>query len=368
MAVTVSTHTPPDRPTAPPRGAAVEHAAVARTLRGILLLVVVAAACGTGTDGTPVVPPTTPALPPAPPTRMPEPTPVTGVKVVETGPDFIVLAWDPVPGATRYQILVDLNESGEWDDHYSSEPCFRLEGLEPSALVRIVVRVREIAGERVSWPGSVAVQTETPPPPRNCSDEPERARRYQSVLVGEWEGSPFRFDVIANFPDRIPEAALVEHLLAPVADAADQIEQQLGYRIIEAGEVFPVPEGMPRGWDADGVAYRLSCPLPRSRGQIFGHYMDDADASWGAQAHPRCATFSYFPAGLGSMNGGVTIHEIWHLFGFEHDFETAKLESGRGVPMSMRLTQTSGPPGASVLTFTDIDLLRCLFPQDTGAP
>ncbi len=97
---------------------------------------------------------------------------MTGTKVVETGPDFIALAWDPWPGATRYQILVDLNESGEWGDHYSPEPSFRLEGLEPGVLVKIVVRVRELAGNRTSgwpWPDPVFAVASTSAEGEPCS-------------------------------------------------------------------------------------------------------------------------------------------------------------------------------------------------------
>ena len=440
-----------------------------RTLCSVLLLV--AAACGTGTDGTPVAPPTTPAPRPAPPAPAPEPTPVTGVKVVESGPDFVVLAWDPIPDATRYQILVDQNESGEWDEHYSSEPSFRLEGLEPGAFMRIVVRVREIAGVPVSWPpsdpvlfpeswpvhvtgihaaevgpdfvlwawdplpgahkyqariypdagyewyaetdirepmllldglepasavkitvraigdspeGSVAwpwsayfVAETLPPALRQCADERRRAIRF-SEFVLEWDGTPFRVDMIDNFPDYVTVDALAA-MLGAVGLLADKIEDQLGYRVLEMGEVVPVPAGLPPDWNKDPRAYRRNCWLPRDRGQIYGFYLDgiyDSNPRAGAQAHPPCGAFTYLQPGVerlldtdtgqwpcadrGCSFDGGTMHEMFHVLGYRHIDDD---DPDRGIAMSRALDDSTGIPGAQSVTWADMDALRCIFPE-----
>ena len=450
---------------------------MSRNLCGVLLIV--AAACGTGTDGTPVAPttpapPTTPTPPPAPPAPAPEPTPVTGVKVVESGPDFVVLAWDPVPDATRYQILVDQNESGEWNEHYSSEPSFRLEGLEPGVFMRIVVRVREIAGIPVSWPpsdpvlfpesgprpvpvtgihaaevgpdfvllawdplpgarkyqakifleagyewyaetdirepmllldglepgsavkvtvraigdspeGSVKwpwsayfVAETLPPPLRRCTDERERAIR-ESEFVLEWDGTPFRVDMIDNFPDYVTTDALAS-MLGAVGLLADKIEDQLGYRIVEMGEVVPVPAGLPPDWNKDPGAYRRNCWLPRDPGQVYGFYLDgihsSATPTVGAQAHPRCGAFTYMRPGverrldpatgewpcadLGCTYDKTTMHELFHVLGYRHIDDD---EPNEGVPMSRALDDATGALGAQAVTWADIDALRCIFPE-----
>ncbi|MDE0437519.1 MAG: hypothetical protein OXJ36_03855 [bacterium] len=48
--------------------------------------------------------------------------------------------------------------------------------------------------------------------------------------------------------------------------------------------------------------------------------------------------------------------------GFEHYFETNRLESGVGVAMSKRLT-SGGMTALQALTYPDIDALRCIFPE-----
>lgn len=347
-------------------GAVVEHAAVNRALRGLLLLV--AAACGTGTDGTPVAPPTTPVPPPAPPAPMPEPGPVTGVKAVERAPDFIVWAWDPWPGATRYEIRLYLDGGYEWQVHYRSEPSFRLEGLEPGGAARIIVRVREVAGERVSWPWSVAVQTETlPPPPRSCTNERRLALRY-SDFVSEWDGTPFRVDLIRDFPDFVTEVGL-DALLAPVGLLADKIETQLGYRIVEMGEVIPVPEGTPPDWNEDLDEFRRTCPVPRELGQIHFFHLDNyvpGGREVGAVAVQDCRAFAITKYRVEREDwrpddwAGPVMHELFHLFGFAH---IDGYDGDRGVPMSRALDDSAVTRGAESATWVDIDYLRCIFPE-----
>ena len=124
------------------------------------------------------------------------------------------------------------------------------------------------------------------PPPRECTDEQERAVTSSPVLLPRWDGTPFRVDMIRNFPEFVTEEDLVQ-LLAPVGLLADKIERQLGYRIVEMGEVIPVPDGMPPGWNEDEAAFRRNCPLPRDRGQVLGFYMNDVNGGVPAAGHKR---------------------------------------------------------------------------------
>ena len=90
----------------------------------------------------------------------------------------------------------------------------------------------------------------------------------------------------------------------------------------------------------------------------------------GAQANPRCESFSYLAPGLspgrwpcpGCYLDGVTLHEIFHVLGFVHDNDDDFLGRGQGVAMSNPLTRAAGPDAEAVL-WSDIDLLRCIFPK-----
>ena len=346
---------------------------LARTL--IALLIVVAANCGAGTDGKSVAPPTTPQVAPEPPPEAPgQPT---GIRVVEVGQTFIVWAWDPVEGATGYQaevFLAGLPPGQRGDPIITEEPTVRADDLEPRTEMEIFVRaVRETAGGRAVGPWSAnSPVAQTLPEPLVCTDERERATTFSPVLLPKWDGTPFRVDMIRNFPESVTEDDLVQ-LLAPVGLLADKIERQLGYRILEMGDLIPVPVGVPPGWNEDEAAFRRNCPLPRERGQIQGFYMDDTNGgapTARAQGNVRCESFSYLSPGLGPGRwpcpgcylDGVTLHEIFHVLGFVHDDDYDFLARGEGVAMSNALTRGGGRDAEAVL-WSDIDLLRCIFPK-----
>ena len=61
----------------------------------------------------------------------------------------------------------------------------------------------------------------------------------------EWDGTPFRVDIVRNFPDFVTEADL-QQLLDPIGRLADQIELQLGYPVLEMGDLIEVPAGSAR--------------------------------------------------------------------------------------------------------------------------
>ena len=213
-------------------------------------------------------------------------------------------------------------------------------------------------------------------PLQECTDERERAERF-SDLVPEWDGTPFRVDLISNFPDFVTEANLVE-LLAAVGLLADKVERQLGYRIVEMGEVIPIPAGIRQGWDIEAVEGRegRSCLLPRETGQILGFYGNTTsprgvNAPAEASTKGDCQYFFYLPPAVGMGDrwpfyqgclDGITIHETFHMFGFVHSDSYDLLEKGEGVAMSTVLNSASGA-GAHAATWPDIDLLRCIFPE-----
>ena len=245
-----------------------------------------------------------------------------------------------------------------------------------TAGVEVEVEIYSVAptrSDQVVEPGSdldshLVVGT---PPLRECTDERERAENHSSFVL-EWEGTPFRVDQIRNFPDSVTEADLLE-LLLPVGLLADKIERQLGYRIVEMGELISVPHGTPPGWNEDIVEFSRKCPLPRDTGQIHGFYMNDAPRSVpnaGAQAYPRCGAWAILAYRVGNGWPGrrydeTVLHELFHVFGFVHADDYDFLERGDGVPMSEELTSSRpvSQPGADGVLWADIDLLRCIFPE-----
>ena len=389
----------------------------------LILLLLLGAACGTGTNGKPVAP-TSPAPESAPPPA-PTPPPPTFEAVVwlyaDSAEGYYVGDWiravveseqpTTVEGSPRLAIEIGehvrLADFSPWveDDFPPERPSFlqRFEyqvqaddedadgisiaadaldfsdgAILSAAGVEIEVEITAAAPERNS---PNPVQPGEPldthrvigqPEPRACTDERERALAFHGgpVPVREWDGTPFRVDMIRNFPDFVTEADLVD-LLAAVGLVDDKIEAQLGYRIVEMGDVIPVPNGLPEGWNTDERRHRRTCPLPRERGQIQGFYMDGENHGSpraGAQANSACSDFCYLRPGMerwreGREYDGVTLHEIFHLLGFNHDLEVDPSSRGLGgVSMSKRLTRASGPD-AEVVLWSDIDALRCIFPE-----
>ena len=217
------------------------------------------------------------------------------------------------------------------------------------------------------------------PAPRACASERRYAANF-SKFVLEWDGTPFRVDMIDNFPDHVTEADLLD-LLDAVGLLADKIEDQLGYRILEMGDVVPVPAGMPPGWNEDEQRFRRTCPLPREEGQIHIFYMDDVNhGSAEADGQANCdSSFSFLqpfltywpcrgcedertPPPYGHFVDGVTHHEIFHVLGYIHTEDYEHNRTTVGVPMSWALRGAWGPEAEAVL-YSDIDLLRCIFPE-----
>ena len=222
---------------------------------------------------------------------------------------------------------------------------------------------------------------------RSCADMRSLAWDHDAHfgshgVVREWDGSPFRVDIVRNFPQFVSDADL-QQLLDPVGRLADQIEKQLGYRIVEMGTLIEVPSGAPAGWDQEYDRFSQSSRL-RVPGQILVSYMnDDNPQDWDGRggsimsAHPCCGTISYNkramgpwwtgddPCCQGNANGRageVIVHELFHLLGFKHAFDQFELV---GVEMSRggldRPWETRSQTYKA--TWSDVDNLRCIFPE-----
>ena len=380
-------------------------------MKRALAAVLLAAACGSGTDGKPVAPPTTPEPPARPPT-------VQAVAALWSKPAIgdgysvgervrVVLDFElhttTVEGSPRLAIQIGehvrLADFSPWvEDDFPPERPSRLQrfeykvgpddadsdgiSIEADALdfsdgairgreggeIRVEIRAVDPQGlgRNLARPGE-ALDTHRvigPPEPRVCTDERQRAAAFSrgAILVDEWDGTPFRIDMVRNFPDSVED---LERLLQPVELLDQQIEEQLGYRIVEMGTLIPwrpAPSGS-------------NCTLRRERGQALGYFFSKHTDKFRAGANPLCADFVYTRQLMaewcpqceehprtqgGQYFDAITLHEIFHLFGFNHNSEFGPdlLDRG-GVEMSLSLT-TSRLPEA---LWEDIDLLRCIFPE-----
>lgn len=225
------------------------------------------------------------------------------------------------------------------------------------------------------------------PPSKACADVRSLAWGHDAQfgangVVREWDGTPFRVDMVRNFPQFVTDADL-RQLLAPVGRLADQIEGQLGYRIVEMGGLIDVPAEAPAGWDQRFDLYSQSHRF-RERGQILVFYMnDDNPQDWDGRggsimsAHPCCGTITYNKRAMGrwwtdddpcckgnanGRDGEVIVHELFHLLGFKHADDQPELV---GVEMSRGALDLPWQTGSQIYyaTPSDVDNLRCIFPD-----
>ena len=225
-------------------------------------------------------------------------------------------------------------------------------------------------------------------PDTNLTNQ-ELAQRYSKV-VQEWDGTPFRVDMIRNFPPFVRDEDLWE-LLSPISRLADQIEKQIGYRVVEMGNLIDTPAGAAPGWNTNFEHYWRNdydnSLLPREAHQILVFYMDDDNPHpWDYQggptpqsAHVCCGTISYNKRAMGSWwsqddptctgasaangrDGEAIVHEVFHILGFRHP-DNEPLE--RGVPMCEGPLYRPWTVGSSIhyASPRDIDTLQCIFPK-----
>ena len=205
-----------------------------------------------------------------------------------------------------------------------------------------------------------------PREPRACADERELAMNF-SAFAREWDGAPFRVDIVRNFPDSVTEAD-VQGLFDPLALLAQRIETRLGYSIIEKGGVIAVPAGTSPDWDMVDPAAWWTCPLSRDRGQILLYHRNvPVPREWWPprlEAVPRCGAIAvYLPRLLDSKDkDALIVHELFHVLGFWDGFNDFHDPLRGGVPMSEAL-QYGLRPGVESVLWPDLDALRCIFPE-----
>ena len=359
------THRPIGSPWDTPE-AAVTATRVAWALAVLLL------AAGCGTDGRPVAPPTTPAPATPPPPESPDAP--TGIQVVERGNDFIVWEWTPVAGATSYEADISPLEALPEErppPTVAMAPTARADELEPGTVMEIRVRaVSETAGGRAEGPWSDPVTAGTLA--EGCTLEHQRARPYAEAATQDWDGTPLVFHMFDHFPAVSGVADYPASQLEVVRRLAEQIEEHVGYPIIQAGAVIPAPEDAPEGWNDPTMYSPPGCRDWREPGQVVGMHLSSLP-TWhrggGAlSAATTCAVVSYWVGdGLPTDDFWITytrtiiVHELFHVLGFKHSHGDGLPESV-GVTMSEQLT--FGTASGEVLpTAGDLDALRCIFPE-----
>lgn len=94
--------------------------------------------------------------------------------------------------------------------------------------------------------------------------------------------------------------------------------------------------------------------------------------SWlqpGLEVVPRCGAIAiYLPELAESRKDSLTIYELFHLLGFWNPVFLGVPSEERGVPMSERLSRWWRWPGLESVTWSDIDALRCVFPERGQGP
>lgn len=215
-----------------------------------------------------------------------------------------------------------------------------------------------------------------PTPVSPCDATRGWARSLSPHVVNSWDGRPFRVNFLQNFPEDVEE--YLQDQLGVIAELADQIEKQLGYAILEPGEVIEVPEGAPGGWDQDWEAYWRQRRLVSGNGEILALYLNDNNSAWEGRgspmsAHYCCGSVSYnrryfqYPhwgswTGPNSPSGNTIVHEVFHLLGFSH-YQGSNPNGG--VPMSRSGLYEPWSVESPVYYATegDIENLRCIFPK-----
>ena len=216
--------------------------------------------------------------------------------------------------------------------------------------------------------GTLAVTHE----PRECTDERDRALAYGAILPAEWDGTAFLVRFLD--PEIEEQREDLAHEIENVALLADQIEEQVGYRILDVDRTL-----IPRA-EANRAMAKVTqdhdawgqCNQWRTPGHVYGFVVDYSHSryAWSdAAAVPRCAGFMYYGGEVAPAFESTTPHELFHLFGFKHHPNHGEQTNPEEVGIYMSWPLSAGGSEATPLgprlgaTFEDIDALRCVFPQ-----
>ena len=227
-------------------------------------------------------------------------------------------------------------------------------------------------------------------PPRECTYERDSALMYiggRGGVVAEWDGTPIPVDYLPDFPDR----QFVLDELDKIEALADALERQTGYRIVERGTIL---DGFtfPDGWREEPIDYREEPAvwsaareplnqIPTNLGRVLAvHYPLTVDGGCHEWASPlqgiigfSTCLFADPPPLRRWPEGTAVLHELFHVFGFDHsDVPGRRVSSvseemlSAGIPINRMSAQLdfvnqfegTGPP----FTWDDLETLRCIFP------
>ena len=187
--------------------------------------------------------------------------------------------------------------------------------------------------------------------------------------------NPLRVDMIDNFPDYVAEDAVVA-LLAAVGLLAEKIEDQLGYPIVEMGEVVPVPEGLPPDWNKDPRDYRRNCWLPDDGKSSALHgrrlRLGPSAGHKPTPAAERSPIFGRVWSAVSTRPPASGPVRIWVAPTTARPCTSCFTSSATSTSTTRIRTRESacrGPgrlfrtPGAQSVTWSDVDVLRCIFPE-----
>ncbi len=322
-------------------------------------------ACGSDSGSTsgPSPAPTTPAPPPPPPLTPPE-----GLTVVEQTETALTLEWEPVATATAYEVHVWTVRGIEAAiAERTSETTLTVDDLHRGTrYLAGVVSLRN--AEESEW--GPEVETHTLIPEYTCGSEYDLARDF-AIVPHEWDGSPIRVDIIDNMPPHGIPLSNLEAQLGFIERMAEDIEWQLGYPVIERGEVISEPEGFAvrsecdncsvvvEGWEREprtAVAIYADQDPKREDGSIIAMWAQVWDG----------LTF-WFPLALAeadhNLSWGVLNHEVFHLLGYRHPDNP----DPNGIAMnyeSMYSTQERQVRYYHYADWQDIAELGCAFPEN----
>ena len=166
------------------------------SLTAFLFAGMLLSACGGDSPTAPTTPAPSPS--PSPPTSTETPAVPTGLRISDSGPDFIEWSWTPVPGASGYDVQFSVDEAFTDADEIIAraveETSYRRQPL--SAGSRASLRVRSAVGtsaDRVTsaWSTHVTgMSAEVPPPPAPaeevCADWAELMAGDYLLLNNVW--------------------------------------------------------------------------------------------------------------------------------------------------------------------------------------